>query len=77
MKPTNIEDALRNTPFRPFDLLLGNGMRFHVAHPDFLTFNSSRNACIVVEGDHFRMLDVDHLSGLTFQQNGRKGSEKR
>jgi len=70
MKPIRIEDALHQAPFRPFDLFLDNGLRFHVAHPECLVFNASKTACIVVEGDHFRILDVNHLSGLTFQHNG-------
>lgn len=36
MNPERIRDALKSQPFRPFNLVLGNGRTYTITHPDFL-----------------------------------------
>jgi len=67
MKAVTIEDALQQVPFRPFELISDSGKAFLVKHPDFLLFNEAKTVCVVTEGEHVRVLDLDHLSGLIFR----------
>jgi hypothetical protein len=75
VKALTIEDALEQAPFRPFELILESGRTVHVRHPDFLLFNGPKTVCVVAEGEHIRVLDMDHLTGLTYKntraKNGR------
>jgi hypothetical protein len=62
----NIEDALHKSPFTPFDLHMDNGRVVHVKHPDFLLFNESKKTAVVVDGDRFHIIDVEHISSISF-----------
>ena len=79
MKAKDIVDALRKTPFRPFEVWLVNGQVFRVAHPDCILFSRHKTSCVLAEGDHFRYFDLDHVSSLGLKQNGgrRKKSKRR
>lgn len=67
MTTVNIEDALNKTPFAPFDIHIDNGKTVHVRHPDFLMFSESKRTAVIVEGEHFRIVDVDHISAISFR----------
>lgn len=79
MKPIAIEGALGQTPFKSFKLILDSGKTVRVQHPDFLLFNGPKTVCVVAEGEHIRVLDVDHLTGLSYKnarpKNGSKHSQ--
>jgi len=79
VKPVTIEDALGQTPFKPFELILDSGKTVRVQHPDFLLFNGPKTVCVVAEGEHIRVLDVEHLTGLSYKnvrpKNGSKHSQ--
>ena len=83
MKAITIEDALEQIPFKPFQIILEGGRMVRVQHPDCLLFNGPKTVCVVAEGEHIRVLDVDHLTGLTYKnarpKNGgaSKHSERR
>ncbi len=72
MKTITIEVALEQAPFRPFDLMLESGRTVHVRHPDFLLFNGPKTVCVVAEGEHIRVHDIDHLTGLTYKNTRAK-----
>jgi hypothetical protein len=74
VKAVTIEDALGQTPFKPCDLILEGGRTVHVRHPDYLLFNGPKTVCVVAEGEHIRVLDVDHLTGLTYRNARSKNS---
>jgi hypothetical protein len=80
VKPITIEDALEQAPFKPFQFILDSGKTVRVQHPDCLLFNGQKTVCVVAEGEHIRVLDVDHLTGLTYKnirsKNGSKPSER-
>jgi len=78
MKAADIQRARRRAPFKPFNLLLDNGSRIPVAHPDCLLFSASKRTCVIMKGEDWWMVDTSHLSGLTYTENGsaRKKSER-
>jgi hypothetical protein len=65
MMTVNIEDALNKTPFVPFDIHIDSGKTVHVRHPDFLLFSESKRMVVVVDGKHFHIVDVEHISSLS------------
>ena len=65
MTTTNIEDALNRVPFVPFDIHLDNGKVIHVRHTDFLLFSESKRTIVVVEGERFHIVDIEHISSLS------------
>lgn len=66
MTTVNIEDALNKVPFTPFDIRINNGKTVHVRHPDFLMFSESKRTSIIVEGERFHIVDVEHISSISF-----------
>ncbi len=74
MKAINIEDALRQTPFAPFEINVDR-KSIVVRHPEMLQFNDSRTAMVVVEGDHFHIVDVNHVSSI--KAPCRRGSHQK
>jgi hypothetical protein len=54
--------------------MLESGMTVHVRHPDYLLFNGPKTVCVVAEGEHIRVLALDHLAGLTFRNVRPKNS---
>jgi hypothetical protein len=78
MKAITIQDALEQAPFKPFQLILESGKLVRVQHPDCLLFNGPKTVCVVAEGEHIRVLDIDHLTGLTFKNlRPKNGASKQ
>ena len=78
MKPANIEQALRKSPFRPFYLLMDNGRAVRVAHPDCILFSGSKSTCVIAEGrEGLLVLDVDHLSALSYEVRRKNGNSTK
>ena len=76
MKAKAIQEALHNTPFKPF-FLVDNGTKVKVEHTECFLFNGRKTECIVAEGrDDFHYLDLSHLSGLSYIQNGKRKSAR-
>ncbi len=73
MTANQIKTALRETPFKPFELMLDNGSMVPVTHPDCVLLG--RTHCVVLQPDEiFRFLDLDHISG--FSRNASNGKPK-
>ena len=62
MNAENILDLIHRAPFRPLELELDNGRKINVKHPDFILFAESKRVAIVTEGDHFHLIDLEHVS---------------
>jgi len=64
-----IRDLMRAQPFRPFDLILGDGTRYAVPHPDYLSIPPVRRPreieyyLVINDGDDYeyrtRWLDLN------------------
>jgi hypothetical protein len=72
MKAVNIEDALHKRPFKPFQLHMDNGDKIPVKHPECLAFSESKSTAVVVEGEHFHIVDLAHISSLAFARLASK-----
>jgi hypothetical protein len=66
MKTINIEDALHREPFKSFVLRLDNGKDIKVQHPELVLFTPSKATAVVVEGEHIHVIDVEHISALSY-----------
>ncbi len=66
MLTINIEDALNKVPFVPFDVHIDNGRNVHVRHPDFVLFSETKRTAVIVEGERFHIVDVEHVSSISF-----------
>jgi hypothetical protein len=64
MKALNLQDALKKTRFKPFDLCLDNGRVIRVKHPDCAMFNETKTVAVVADGEHLHLVDLDHVSNL-------------
>jgi hypothetical protein len=49
MRVSEIREALRNQPFRPFTVHLADGREFPVAHIDFLLISHTERTIIVAK----------------------------
>ena len=74
MKAKTIQEAVRQTPFKPFFIQVDKGTKVKVAHPECLMFNGRKTECFVAEGlDSIHRLDLEHASGLAWVENGNHG----
>jgi hypothetical protein len=72
MKFINIQDAMQQSPFRPF-LLQSGGKELRVDHPEQVAFSASKSTLVVFSrDDRIHILDVDHISAMTLLPNRRK-----
>jgi hypothetical protein len=71
MTLTDIESALHNTPFVPFDLAMENGRVLHVPHPDFLLLDAGKQTAVIADDEHFRVLDLQRVLSITFRTRKR------
>ncbi len=72
MKPINFEDALNKRPFRAFQLHLDSGDKIPVTHPECVLFSESKNTAVVVEGEHFHIVDIAHIGSVSFARASGK-----
>ena len=66
IKTINIEDALHREPFKSFLLRLYNGKDIKVEHPELVLFTPNKATAVVVEVEHVHVIDVEHVSALTY-----------
>ncbi|MCI0536946.1 MAG: hypothetical protein L0Z50_17160 [Verrucomicrobiales bacterium] len=64
MKAVNLEDALNQARFKPFDLCLDNGRIIRVKHPDCVLFNEPKTTAVIADGEHLYIVDMEHVSSL-------------
>ncbi len=67
MTLTDIQSALRHSPFVPFDILTENGRVVRVPHPDFLLLEADQTTALIAEGDRFVVVDVRQIQALRFR----------
>ena len=78
LKAKTIQLALHKTPFKPFFLQVDNGTKVKVEHSECFLFNGRKSECIIAQGkDDFHYLDLSHLGGLSYIQNGKKHARSR
>ena len=62
MTQVQLLDLVRVSPFRPFEIHMDNGMIVRVVHPDCVYITPRGNTVVVAEGEHLRILGMDHIS---------------
>jgi hypothetical protein len=59
MRGDSLREALRTEPFRPFELVLANGARILVNHPEWVLYpKEARSLVVYYPDDRFRIVDV-------------------
>ncbi len=76
IKPlTTIKRALKEAPFKPFHVLLDNGSKIPISHPDCMI--PSADICMVLDSRGIPWtVDTWHVSGISFdlpQRRARRG----
>lgn len=75
MTVEQLRNAISANPFRPFDILTGDGRKFHVPHPEFIAMPPKAERTFVVfnKGEDYTILDLLSAVGLDFKsKNGTK-----
>lgn len=76
MTVDQLRKALDATPFRPFDILTGDGRKFHVPHREFIAMPPRAERTFVVfgkSGEDYTVLDLLLVVGLDFKsRNGHR-----
>ncbi len=58
MDPEALSDAIRATPFRPFQLILGDGSRVRVRHREWIAFSGERVAVVIDPDERTHNVDL-------------------
>ena len=63
-----VKSAMHAQPFRPFTIVMGDGTRYRVTHPEMIAFNpKSERTIIVAYGiEEHAVLDLFLLTALEF-----------
>jgi hypothetical protein len=65
MRSESLYEAIHAVPFRPFQLMLGDGTRVDVPHPECIAHPSgARTAVVMGQDESVRILDVDLVLGI-------------
>ncbi|MGO9600879.1 MAG: hypothetical protein ACLP7Q_23100 [Isosphaeraceae bacterium] len=65
MRAESLHEVIHAAPFRPFDLMLADGTRVHVPHPEYIAYPSgSRTAVVMGQDESVRILDVALVLGI-------------
>ena len=73
-----LRKAIEAGPFRPFDILTGDGRRFRVPHREFIAVPPNAQRTFVVfgkEGEDYTVLDLLLVVGFNFK--ARNGQRRR
>ena len=72
MKLKNLEEALHQAPFVPFQIRL-DGREIPVEHPDQVLFSHSRDTVVVAgSDDRLHILEVAEIKLITMQRRARQ-----
>jgi hypothetical protein len=63
---TDILQALAQKPFKSFRITLDSGRDIAVVHHDSVLLNESRTTLLVVEGDRWHFVDLEHIAKPSF-----------
>jgi hypothetical protein len=59
MRQENLYQTIHAQPFRPFKLVMADGSRIDVPHPEFIAhFQGSRTALVLGQDESVRIVDV-------------------
>ena len=65
MNVKQLRDTIQAQPFRPFSLILANGERLRVRHPDWIFLvPEGRTVMWIDQGERFKLLDAGLLLGV-------------
>jgi hypothetical protein len=65
MKAETIDDIVHRAPFKPVEIVMDNGQKFLVKHPDYFFFTPSKKVGIVTtEDDRVHIIDLEHVSSI-------------
>ena len=71
MTTEQFASTLRQVPFRPFTIHMGDGRAFLVSHPDFVARSKTGRTVIVFgDDDSYHVLDLLLMSGLEVHGSG-------
>ena len=60
-----LSELLAAVPFEPFELIMANGERLHVSHPDFLwIIPGKRSVGVAIREDVVRLVNWQLVAGL-------------
>ncbi len=59
-------------PFRPFEIVLANGRKVRVDHPEFMALSPDEDVIVVFEADGHLTIDVPLIIGLKEFRNGAR-----
>ena len=58
MNPATLSQAIHAVPFRPFELVLADGSRVAVRHPEWIAYTGGRVAVILEPDDRVHYVEV-------------------
>lgn len=58
MRAEDLHDLVKAAPFRPFALVLADGTRWTIEHPEWIAFRGGRTAVVIDDRYHVHLLDV-------------------
>lgn len=58
MNPATLQEAVKAEPFRPFELVMADGSRVAVPHPEWIAFTGGRVALVLEPDDRSHYIDV-------------------
>ncbi len=75
MRTESLHDAIHAEPFRPFALMLADGTRLAVPHPEWIMLPAGARTAVVMEpSERVRILDVALLLGIDVEPPVRAGT---
>ncbi len=75
MRATSLEETLKHTPFRPFEIH-ADGRVIQVGHPEQVFVTPDRGTVIVGLPDgRIFIVDMDHISSLEVKSRSNKNSK--
>jgi hypothetical protein len=78
MNAEQVRQFSRATPFVPFVLILADGRRVLVRHPEFLSFSPGDRTLVVHQlDDSFELVDLLSVAKLERTPSSAAGSERR
>lgn len=74
MQVKTLEEALQNTPFRPFNIHT-DGRVIRVQHPEQVLITPNKTTAVVAgSDDSLAILDLDHISSLSVAPRRRRAT---
>ena len=66
MRPEDLHEVIHAEPFQQFDLMLADGTRLSIPHPDWIShpIEKSRRVVVWTPEDRVKVLDVAFLLGV-------------